>query len=249
MVDVHCHILPETDDGPSSWATAVEMCRMAANDGITHIVCSPHCNEVYAYDRPRHVATLLRLQEKIAGTPALSLGCDFHFSAENLKRLLAKPSQFTIGNTGYLLVELSDFSIPPNLAEKLQQLMSMGIKPIITHPERNLLLQRRREVVLEWAQIGAAIQVTANSLTGSWGPVAKQAALWLLQRKAVHVVASDAHDTRHRPPLLSPVRELLTAIAGAEIAEALLCANPQAIVSGAELPYFPAIVARSAHKS
>jgi protein-tyrosine phosphatase len=239
MVDIHCHILPQTDDGASSWEVAEEMCRIAAADGITHIVATPHANDVYSYERERHAATLAELRKRLGGKLEISLGCDFHFSYDNIQGALAEPARYTIGNTGYLLVELSDYSIPPSFLANLRQLQDAGLWPVITHPERNPLLQRRPEQVLDWVRQGMIVQVTANSLTGYWGRPARRAADWLLEHNAVHVVASDAHDPIRRPPLLSAARSHLAERNGEETAMALVEANPGAIVRGAELPYFP----------
>src|SRR3981189_1485123 len=101
VIDIHCHLLPEVDDGPKSWDVAVEMCRMAAADGITHAVATPHANDRYAYDREYLAGLLGQLREKIEekidpGLPLqLTLGCDFHLSFENLERVLEQPHTYT----------------------------------------------------------------------------------------------------------------------------------------------------------
>jgi protein-tyrosine phosphatase len=240
MVDIHCHLLPQVDDGAESWEMSEEMCRMAAEDGISHIVATPHANYEYAYDRERHAESVRELSARVGTVPQISLGCDFHFSYDNVVAALADPGRYTIGTTSYLLVELSDYSIPPSILGNLQQLMGAGLRPVITHPERNPLLQRRPEQVREWVRQGALVQVTANSLTGFWGRSAQKVAGWLLEHDAVHVVATDAHDPIQRPPLLSAARRFLEDCCGPEIATALVEANPAAIVHGADLPYFPA---------
>src|SRR5512143_581017 len=190
MVDIHCHILPEVDDGARSWEMALHMCQMAANDGIEHMVATPHANGQYAYDRNWLRGVLDELQRRNGGKPKLSLGCDFHFSYENLESLAQTPNRYTIEDTPYLLVEFSDFAVPPSVTDELEDLLIRGLVPIITHPERNPLLQRKPERVLEWAQIGCAVQITANSLTGAWGDRPKKITQWLLQREAVHIVAT-----------------------------------------------------------
>jgi protein-tyrosine phosphatase len=239
MIDIHCHILPETDDGASSWETAVEMCRMAVRDGIRHIVATPHANDEYSYDRSKHLDTLTRLREAAASDLDLSLGCDFHFSFDNIQDALNNRDRYVIGNTQYLLIELADFSIPPNTPRLLTQLMMAGLRPILTHPERNQILQKKPEVVLEWAREGCIVQVTANSLTGRWGDRALKVAHFLLKSNAVHVLATDAHNTRSRPPLLSGARDAAAKIVGHDVADALVNGNPSAIVENRELPYFP----------
>jgi len=232
MVDIHCHILPEVDDGASSWEVAVEMCAMAVQDGIEHIVATPHADFQYTYKREEWRARLERLQQLAGDAPRLSLGCDFHLSYDNLEDAFQNPHRYTIGDTGYLLVEFSDYSIPQQITGALQRLVESGITPVVTHPERNPLLQRNLQRVLEWIEAGCLVQVTANSLTGYWGDQAKRSARALLDQQAVHVLASDAHDTRHRVPVLSAARDLAAQWYGQELAQALVVDNPRAIVSG-----------------
>jgi protein-tyrosine phosphatase len=239
MIDVHCHILPDADDGPESWEEAAAMGRMAAADGITHVVATPHANFEYAYDRRRHAGAVRQLQERLGGAPEIRLGCDMHFSAENFQAALNDPSAFAIAGTHYQLVELSDFSIPSTLLQNFRALMDAGLRLVLTHPERNPLLLRHPDQVLEWVREGLIVQVTANALTGYWGRTAQLAARWLLDHQAVHVVASDAHDTRHRPPLLSEARRVLRRWRNEDVARALVEDNPAAILRDEELPYRP----------
>src|SRR5258708_2900624 len=81
-----------------------------------------------------------------------------------------------------------------------------------------------------WMAAGWLVQITVNSLTGDWGRKARDAALWLLQRQLVRVVASDAHDTEKRPPILSAAREYLTNKMGQDVATALVESNPLTVV-------------------
>ena len=245
VIDIHCHLLPEVDDGPKSWDVAVEMCRMAAADGITHAVATPHANDRYAYDRGYLSGLLSQLREKLHGETGptlqlqLSLGCDFHLSFENLERVLEQPHTYTIGETNYLLIELSNYSIPTRLEDCFFRLGERGLTPILTHPERNPILQQTPQRVLEWAERGCLVQVTASSLTGFWGERPEIIARWLLDRSAVHILASDAHDTKRRIPNLSAARAVAEKIVGLEYAEALVEGNPGAIVKGMPIPYCP----------
>jgi protein-tyrosine phosphatase len=242
VIDIHCHILPEVDDGPKSWDIAVEMCRMAAADGITHTVATPHANDRYAYDRGYLSGLLAQLQEKIGPSPGLTLGCDFHLSFENLERVLEHPHTYTIGDTNYLLIELSNFSVPTGLSDCLTRLGDRGLTAILTHPERNPILQQTPQRILEWAERGCLIQVTASALTGFWGERPEIIARWLLDRSAVHILASDAHDAKRRIPNLSTARAVAQKIVGAEYADALVEGNPGAIVKGQPIPYSPKTV-------
>jgi protein-tyrosine phosphatase len=239
VFDIHCHIVPGVDDGPKSWEVAVEMCRMAAADGIEHLVATPHANDRYRYDREALTVALDRLRELVGMPPRLSLGCDFHLSYENLQAVLEDPGRYTIDNTSYLLVELSNYSVPLQVTDCFLKLGDVGLTPILTHPERNPILQRSPERVLDWAEQGCIIQVTGSAFTGFWGEKTKGAAEWLMEREAVHILASDAHDTQHRIPNLSHARDAVAEYYGAELARLLVEDNPRAVVEGQPLPYFP----------
>ena len=239
MIDIHCHILPEVDDGPKSWEISQAMCRMAAADGIEHIVATPHANERYHYDRPYLAQLLDHLRKLVGDSPRLSLGCDFHLSFENFEDALVRPERYLIDGTHYLLVELSDYGIPAQIHECFTRFGDKNITPVITHPERNAILQQTPQRILDWVEQGCVIQVTGSAFTGRWGERASRIARWLLERQAIHILASDAHDTKHRVPNLSSARDAVAEIAGSEVAHALVDANPRAIVNNEQLPYFP----------
>jgi protein-tyrosine phosphatase len=243
VIDIHCHILAEVDDGPKSWEVSEEMCRMAVADGIEHMVATPHANDRYHYDRAHLKTQLDYLQQRLSATDAstlgLSLGCDFHFSFENLQDVMAVPERYTIEGSGYLLVELNNYSIPVQIESSFTKLVDLGMVPVITHPERNPILQASPQRILQWIELGCAVQVTASALTGQWGERAWRTAEWLLKRDAVHVLATDSHDTKHRPPVLSRAREEAASTCSQDVARALVEDNPSAIISGQALPYFP----------
>ncbi len=240
MVDIHSHILPEVDDGARSWEMAIQMCQMAAHDGIEHMVATPHANHEYPYSRQQFSSLLDELGTKIEPRIGLTLGCDFHFSFENLEALVRHPESYTVGKTPYLLVEFSDFAIPTGVSSKLQELMDWGLRPIVTHPERNPLLQQTPERVLRWVEHGCILQLTASAFTGRWGKRARAMAEWLLRRDAAHVLATDAHSLNSRPPILSTGRDAVAGLCGQELADVLVGGNPKAIVEGKPLPYLPA---------
>jgi protein-tyrosine phosphatase len=239
VVDIHSHILPEVDDGSKSWETSVAMCRMAAADGITHQVATPHANDRYHYDREYLQGLVAHLQSLIGDDLKLRLGCDFHLSYDNLQSVLASPARYAIQGTPYMLVELSNYSVPQQITECFTQLGDCGITAIITHPERNPILRESPQRVVEWAEQGCVIQVTGAALTGFWGERVRHTAHWLLEHDAVHVLATDAHDTEKRVPILSTAREAAADLVGEEIADALVHGNPAAILQSQPLPYFP----------
>jgi protein-tyrosine phosphatase len=208
------------------------MCEMARKDGIEHIVATPHANDEFRYDRKVLSKMLEELSQKMSGKLELSLGCDFHLSYENLVDVLKNPSDYTISGSNYLLVELSDFSVPPSVSQSLHRLLADGLVPIITHPERNLVLRSNRHRMLEWVEDGCLVQITANSLTGHWGKEAQQTAEWLMTHAAAHFLATDAHGVGWRPPILSEGLLAAERIVGKAAAKSLVCDNPRAVVLG-----------------
>ena len=225
------------------------MCRAAAADGITHQVATPHANDRYRYDRQYLEGLVDHLQQLVGDVPKLSLGCDFHLSYENIQDAIAHPARYVIEATRYLLVEFSNYSVPQQTTDSFLKLGDCGITVIITHPERNPILRESLQRVVEWAEQGCVIQMTGSALTGFWGERTRRAAQWLLERQAVHVLATDAHDLEKRVPLLSTSRDAAAEICGAEVAEALVDANPRAIITNQPLPYFPRPLAPSYRKN
>jgi protein-tyrosine phosphatase len=224
------------------------MCRTAAADGITHMVATPHANDRYHYDRTYLQGLVAHLQGLIGDAPKIILGCDFHLSIDNIQDALVNPGRYVIGDTRYLLVEFSNYSVPQQTTDSFLKLGDCGLTPIITHPERNPILRESPQRVAEWAEQGFIIQMTGSALTGFWGERTRRAALWLLERQAVHVLATDAHDTEKRVPILSTAREAAAEICGEDVAEALVETNPRAIISNQPLPYFPRPVVTSYRK-
>ena len=114
-----------------------------------------------------------------------------------------------------------------------------GLRPIITHPERNPILIQNRARVNTWVQEGCYVQVTAGSLLGRFGQRAQKAAEAWLDEGAVHFFASDAHNLTSRPIQLRPAFETVAKLKGEAVARALFRENPLATIEGGSLPYVP----------
>jgi len=241
MVDVHCHILPGLDDGPDSIEESLAMAEAAINDGITHVVATPHCNSEYPFDYAYVQRLRDRLQSEVGDRLKLATGCDFHLNPENLNALRADASQFCINQRDYLLVEFNEISIPPSMDETLHNLQLQGLRPVITHPERNAILRRQPERLAKWVRLGCVVQVTAGSITGTFGPRAQEDSMCWIAKGIVHIVASDAHNTKRRPLRLQPAYRAVCEQFGATKAQALFVDNPLAAFEGRDLPYIPEI--------
>jgi len=236
MIDIHSHVVWGLDDGASSVEDSLIMLRTAAEDGITDIVATPHSNAQYRFQPGLLQHRMEELAALSEGKPVIHPGCEFQVTIDNLGPLLDTPSSYTINAGPYLLLEFPDFHIGRHIESILRQLLNAGIVPIVAHPERNPLLLRDLDRLESWIELGCLAQVTALSITGGFGGPPRSAALRLLDRGLVHVVATDAHDPQHRTTRLSAAYNSVRIRLGEDAADLLFTDNPQGIVQGRPLP-------------
>lgn len=239
MVDVHCHLLYGLDDGAKSLEESIQMAEMAVADGITHVIGTPHSNGEYSFNPALIRERRDELQARIGDRLQLATGCDFHLSLDNVQNARQRPTKFALNQKNYLLVEFADFAIPPSTDDTLHSLHLLGLRLIITHPERNGLIRHQPEKLWKWMRQGCYVQITAQSLTGRFGRDAQRVAEEWLMADRVHFFASDAHDTKNRPLILSEAYKIVAKRRGEEVAQALFTENPLAAFEGRPLPYQP----------
>ena len=235
MIDIHHHLLPGFDDGAQDLDTSLAMARIAAEDGITHVVCTPHANNQYTYDLPAIEQRIAELQGRLDGEGValrLGRGCDFHLTYENIQQAKADPARYSVNGLGYLLVEIPDYSLPQGLTDTFYQLQLAGMTPILTHPERNPTLQGDDTRMAHWMRGGVLIQVTAGSVLGHMGRAAQKMAHRLLERRWVHFLATDAHNVTSRAPRLREAHDLVAARYGPDYAHLLCVTHPLAVFHG-----------------
>jgi len=236
VVDLHAHILPGLDDGPTCPAEALALCRLAAEDGTTVLVATPHMNDGVYNVRSEDVLQGVRELRAQLHASGLSLGilpgADVRADG-GLPELVRSGEVLTVAGGGkYLMVELSPDVIPPCLEETFFALQLMGVTPVITHPERNAAIQERPGLLDALVGAGSLVQVTAASLTGDFGERALHCAHALLERRLVQLVASDAHSAKRRPPGLSRARAAVAATVGEAEAIQIFDLRPRQIIAG-----------------
>jgi len=250
MIDIHSHIMPDIDDGARSVEEALEMSRIAAVDGIEYMVCTPHMfNGLSGNPEPAEVVRRVAALNQAIGSGGLKVlpGNEVHISHEIVE--LAKTNRVTkINQHNYMLVEFPQLTVPVGAEDLFYRLLVNGLNPILVHPERNGQIQSHPSIVEKFIDRGVFIQVTAMSVTGEFGPAAKKCADTLLRHNCVHFLATDAHRTKSRPPILSRGRDAAAAIIGTERATALVEANPRAVINGEVLRISPPISFKSSVK-
>ena len=239
MTDIHCHILPYTDDGADDMDEALTMARMAYDSGVESICATPHFRgeESALSDLEENKATLLQLQEQIdsEGIPLkLYGGAEILCLPETLS-LAHKHQLPTIGLGNYILCEFYFDESPYFMSECLDGFASCGYIPVVAHPERYECVQRDPKIIENWFRRGYIIQINKGSVLGAFGRTAKDCAEFLLELGLVHAVASDAHGCDRRTPHMGQVREWAEENLHGEYANILFSENPRRILEGREM--------------
>lgn len=250
MIDLHCHVLPGFDDGAADWLTAVKMCRMAAQDGITCIVATPHVYRglfptpsMEAIENAREELRNLCKKGLIENLELL-IGSDCHLHAE-LAENLREGRVPTINGGRYFLLEPPSDNIPPHMDHFLFDILLAGVTPIITHPERNRVFTRQPELLHHLVEGGAYAQVTAASLVGGFGSSVRKTAEEMVGLGLVQMIATDAHDPERRPPVLSEARRVAAEIVGEDLATRMVEEVPRAVIENRPIDYPEPVVERS----
>jgi protein-tyrosine phosphatase len=239
MIDLHSHILPGVDDGPTTIEESLELARRAASDGVRLIAATPHVRDDY----PTEPATMERLVAEVrtaiqtAGIP-LEVRPGGEIAIDWLDRLSEDDlGRFGLGGSPrYLLVEFPYAGWPLSLHEWIFRLVTRGVTPVIAHPERNAEVQHDPLQLRPLVDAGALVQITAASLDGRVGRSAQTAANELLRRGFAHLLASDAHTPDVREAGLAQAVE---AIEDPQLARWLTWEVPMAIVTDGVPPRRP----------
>lgn len=249
FIDIHCHCLPGLDDGPAEMTEALDLCRALVEDGIDTVVATPH--QLGRFDGRNHAAHVrgavnqLTKQLLEAGIPLTVLpGADVRVD-ERIPRLLQDDTVLTLADQGkHLLLELPHEAFI-DIEWLLRQLADRGLSVIISHPERHPVLAARPEIIAKWSGLGASFQITAGSLLGQFGPASQQAAWYFLQSSVAGMVATDAHDTKHRCPSMKAAFKLLSQKLGQDTAGWLCIENPKRVVEGKQIEPASRVLERS----
>lgn len=249
MIDLHCHILPGIDDGSPDLETSLAMARIAVADGITTLACTPH---IYPglYENTgdgirRGVAQLQAALDEAGIALRLTCGADAHL-APDLPAKLRSGDAPSLGDTRYFLLEPPHHVAPPRFAEFVFNLIAAGYVPLITHPERLTWIEDHYATFCALVTQGAWMQVTSGSLTGRFGDEAKYWGERMLDEGRVHILATDSHGIKRRPPLLAEGCAAAERWVGAEQARHLVYTRPAGILENLAPSLMPALPQRAA---
>ena len=236
MIDLHCHLLPGIDDGPKDLATTLTMARIAVDDGIETIFCTPH---IYPglYDNAQadivRRVDALRASLQVENIPLkLNYGADTHLVPEVTEGLKSGRIP-TLGGSRYLLLEPSHNVRPPRFTESVFSLIGAGYVPVITHPERLTWAGDHMQDFFTLAKAGAWMQITGGALLGRFGPSVQRLADRFVGDGWTAVLASDAHTTNRRAPQLAEAVRRASALVGKDEALRMVVDRPQLVIDDA----------------
>lgn len=206
MIDIHSHILPFLDDGASDWSESLVMARQACEDGIRVIIATPHHYNGRYVNKPSDVLESVellnaKLQEEGLDVSILP-GQEIRLHNELLEHWDIG-ELICLHDSRYMLLELPSSHIPKTAEELIYEMSVLGIQVVIAHPERNAEIVRHPERLKRLVDLGALGQLTAQSVTGERGSKLQKISLDFCKKNLVHFVATDAHDSTHRPFQLS----------------------------------------------
>ena len=225
MIDLHSHILPGVDDGAQTLEDSLEMARKAISQGITHLMCTPHHNNG-KYNNPAEkviqgVADLQKELDQRGLELTLLEGQEVRLTEFLLSAIKRDEILFTDLDNTYLLIEFPTNEIPIYAEQMFYHLLNQGHVPVIVHPERNAVFREEPNRLVSFLEMGTLTQLTAPSIVGIFGSEIQQTAELMLEHNMLYMVASDAHNLRHRTFLMKEAYEKIEKIGGKEMVSAM----------------------------
>lgn len=242
MIDLHCHILPDIDDGASDLSESLALLKLAVADGITHMVATPHINPGFFDNNPQNIQQVLSVLQQAAIAAEipikLSAAAEVRVTADLMAAVSAQqlPMLGRWHDQQVLLLEFPHSHIPPGSDKLVKWLLQRDILPMIAHPERNREVQADVAVLQPFIRAGCLFQLTASSILGDLGERHQACAQILLARRLFTIMATDCHNLNRRPPKLAEAVARVTQLTDDHYAHQLVYSHPATIATDLHFP-------------
>lgn len=239
MIDIHNHIIYSFDDGPATKKDALEMIRIASDQGITAIFATSHFTEVIQPEVEVDYFAKLKILRNEVKKQGISV--DLYSGSEMfyhhfLERTIKKSKVGTLCGLGlYVLMEFPLYLMPSGVEETLFKLNLDEVIPIIAHPERYSAIIEEPEKVMNLLKHGGLLQVNVGSVLGKFGRKVQKVAMWLLENRMAHFLGSDAHSPKGRSFELAKAAQYLEAHLEKNYIRELVEFNPRKIIDNEKL--------------
>ena len=236
MIDLHCHYLPGIDDGAQTLEDSLELARAAVAAGIRTAVMTPHVHPGRYENKASGIGKLCAAFQRVLQHKQIPLevraGGEVRISADIIPMVEENEIPFIGQIDGYrvMLLEFPHSHLIVGGDKLVSWLLARRIRPLIAHPERNKDVMRNVDKIGAYVQMGCMLQLTGASIIGQFGKPAQDCARKLIERNWATVVATDAHNVRHRPPNLDLAYTALTDMGGEPFAKQLTLDMPGRIV-------------------
>lgn len=235
--DIHCHILNGIDDGARNPEVTAQMLKMAYDDGIRGIICTPHYQpgtfDTGKAERVIRVKHLREIAQKFFPDLRIYEGCECFAASGSIVDDIDRGLSGTLADSRYFLAEFSPYTPGKIIERRLMDILAAGYWPIVAHAERYFAFEE--EAFRSHIASFCYIQMNADSIMGEDGPKIRKLARKMLSEKIVSFVATDAHGAHHRIPKLSECADYISSNFGEEYAETVLCRNPESIIQNVKI--------------
>lgn len=237
FVDIHTHILPGVDDGAGDLPQALDLLKQAQQQGTGAVILTPHYRGRYRDNVGNKLTGIFEQLRLAAGEvcPGLELflGCEVGYELD-VSEKVAGGSVLTLNGSHYVLLEFQEKNFRSRILEGVLEMLNFGYIPIIAHAERYEAFRKYPDLAVEVTELGALIQLNADSVTGQCGFGIKRYCHKLLKAHLVHFIATDAHNTKTRRPELKYCYQKVRKRYGRAYADALFIHNGRAVLTGSD---------------
>ena len=227
-IDVHCHVLPGVDDGSQNMDDTLEMLKTAEKNGISDMIVTPHYKQGRVGTPRKVIGEMIEEVEKHARLSGINVklhpGTEIYYNS-SLEEKLEEGWLARMNDTDYVLVEFSPFETFPYVKNAIDDVFSLGYRPILAHVERYRCMLGSVENVRTLSGMGCKIQVNAGSVAGDFGFTVKRFIKKLLKEQLVDYLGTDAHDPDRRSPEMDKCAEVIRKICDPDYADAVLFGN------------------------
>lgn len=240
MIDIHAHILPGIDDGSRNLESSLEMAAMAVESGVKVMAATPHCCTLSTRanlwgPELEECLQMLRTALKEAKIPLRIVPGMEIFGTEDVPELLSCGKMIGLNGSRYPLIEFPFSDYAGRATDILEEVLKLGMRPVVAHPERYYFTQKDPTVLNLWVEMGCLLQVNKGSLLGRFGPGPHRLSWELVARRFAYMVASDTHSPKMRTPWMGEVAQLLQENFGPAASRKLLQEHPMRVLNDEEI--------------
>ncbi|RVT49239.1 capsule biosynthesis protein CapC [Rheinheimera sediminis] len=235
MFDLHSHLIPGIDDGARDMEEAIALLRIAEQEGISHMVITPHIHPGQ-FDNTSAIIQQGLSELKAACATAgvavqLAAAAEVRLSSEILQWTEQGMLPFIGQYQGFnvLLLELPHSHVPAGADKLVKWLLNKNILPMIAHPERNRDVQADPAKLAPFIRLDCLFQLTASSVLGDMGERSAALSEQLLKQKLFSIMATDSHNLLRRPPKLQQAAQRVSQLVSDDYAEQLVLHTPKLI--------------------